>query len=508
MKSLKLIAVLLIVGIALLGTLSVAVASVTRPVNVMPEAAVLSVESGDVEVLFGEGEAWILVSDAVEIHAGDSVRTGANSRAIVNAFNQGELRLDADTEVRFEELSWDSDGVFTGSVMLKTGRLWSRLLDFLAPDSKYEVQTDATVASIRGTAFSMEYGEMGDWLFVDDHLVSVWSKMSQAGEQVGVFSGEKVWSMKMKDTSLPRVVPVPMEARDESWVAWNEQEDQKFMDHVRRVRQEDVRVQRPIDPTSPLYGFVGVAERMRLMVAGEEKTKELKEQFARGRMMDAYAALGSGEGESLRVLAGMMSQYGDVPEEVMSDMMVYWAHGNGRITSEFIGKMAKTHPLSAQVLSDLLARREVFRETEESDATMRDRARSRMMELEALQALPRLHAQEQKQLDALLSSMEGMPAGEMDAMEQGMGNGSMLETDVMMNGDGMMEEDPIVEAPAEEQPVYNIGDYLVPKQDDPALEHPEPIVTDPVEETEPLPESDPIPEEDPNQDPVNDPRYY
>lgn len=293
MKSIKFLVIFLIVGVVLLGTLSAAIAAVTQPVEFAPRDAVLIVENGLVEVKRAGESQWSTVEDEVSVGTGDSVRTGEGGFASINAFDQGELRLDENTEIVFDNLFWNEldPDVFNGSVTLKTGRLWSRLLDFLSPDSSYEVNTNSTSATVRGTAFMITTGGgEDDSVYVDESTVAVRPITKNAENyQRLVTEGRKVRVTKLEEQGQLLVVPSQRYTQSEQkWILQNRERDEVFVKRAWENFQREVKESRLIDPDSPMYEFLSFAEGMRIAFTfNDDRKQKLKEGFARGYIYDA-----------------------------------------------------------------------------------------------------------------------------------------------------------------------------------------------------------------------------
>lgn len=115
----------------------------------------VTVLGGDVSARVGAG-GFAAVNDGDVIHAGDTIRTGPESRAVLTYFEGSTVTLEPDTELVVDVATPESDG---STVILMTqtiGRTWHVVSHLLTPGSKYEVRTPAATASVRGTAFIVD----------------------------------------------------------------------------------------------------------------------------------------------------------------------------------------------------------------------------------------------------------------------------------------------------------------------------------------------------------------
>jgi|GEM_PF-3203358 len=279
MKPLKLVAIFALIVAMLVGGFSVVVAAATAPLQLPDLPATLTVETPGVEVKRDGSSDWIAIETQTDVEPGDAIRTDATGRADINFFDQGVVRLDVSTEITLSQAMWDaqSPDTFVGSVFLETGRLWSRFFDFVSPDSAFEVETGSTVATVRGTIFSVTAKSNGDaWVYVDEHAVNVRAKTNvqniqqtaEAGEHVSV---EGVAEFREGKTGAP-TLRLEREASEDfrAWIERNRERDRAFERTIRDRMRTFIRNN----------GFTALAERVRLAVALRGDTREeLSQRF-------------------------------------------------------------------------------------------------------------------------------------------------------------------------------------------------------------------------------------
>ena len=119
-------------------------------------------------------------SAARELKTGDELRTPAtiktNSTGLANIyFPDGSVaRLDSNTELVLEEGSYDgADKTLRVKMLLSVGRVWSKILELATPRSSWEVKTANAVATVRGTAFGVEYISGKTTVVGSEHSVAV-----------------------------------------------------------------------------------------------------------------------------------------------------------------------------------------------------------------------------------------------------------------------------------------------------------------------------------------------
>jgi hypothetical protein len=263
-----LVAFLLLISIGV-GGFSLAVGAATAPLAVPNEPATLHVESGRVDLKKANANDWTQATEGAVITPGDSLKTDSTGEASVNLFDQGEIRLDHDTEITLTDALWDANtpDVFLGSVFLSTGKLWSRLFDFVSPDSGFNVRTESTVATVRGTVFSVSaLPDGGAWVYVDDHTVNVKTPTdSQAltnGQHAQIAKDGGRFAITRKDIPDEKFV---------DWIAKNRKKDFDFDARVRAKWRKKL---------SKIMAFARVAEPLRLAATLDAQQKEaLKKRF-------------------------------------------------------------------------------------------------------------------------------------------------------------------------------------------------------------------------------------
>lgn len=259
------------------GVLSVTLAAATKPM-VMPETkAMLSVDSNRVELKRADNANWMVVTEDTEVHVGDTIWTDTPGSATLTFFDQGVLRLDGDTTLVIEQADIDPEHpeIFHGQVFMESGQLWSRMFDFLSPESSYEVRTASTVATVRGTIFSVwQRGEMSG-VYVDEHQVHV----TNDGEDMMVEQGDFL----MMDPAADNLMNVHMNMKDEmqTWVKTNRQRDASFdVDMLNSMKTYVPTIQTDLT----------LAERLRLALSF--KKSELRARFeTRQRMSERMEML-------------------------------------------------------------------------------------------------------------------------------------------------------------------------------------------------------------------------
>jgi uncharacterized protein YkwD len=118
--------------------------------------ATLSLVSGDVEVRQRQNTTWTTLSDDLEVEPGDTIRTGADSYAMLTYPDGSTSELQPDTEVVLRKLERQRDGSFFISLHQEIGTTWHRVQRLVDASSRFETTTAAAVAFVRGTTYLVE----------------------------------------------------------------------------------------------------------------------------------------------------------------------------------------------------------------------------------------------------------------------------------------------------------------------------------------------------------------
>ena len=122
--------------------------------------AVLSIFSGAASVSRG-GAAYTPATSGTIVKPGDGVQTDAKGRAAIQFPDGSTMRLANSTEITLTSAHFSKDGTLhDASIKEKVGRTFTNV-HHLASGSSFNVTTQATTASVRGTKFSVKVGTDG-----------------------------------------------------------------------------------------------------------------------------------------------------------------------------------------------------------------------------------------------------------------------------------------------------------------------------------------------------------
>ena len=119
-------------------------------------ATTVTIISGDIQVRHGASAAFVTATDGEVLVAGDTVRTGDGARAVLTYFEGSTVSVEPNTELTIETASSFTDGSTVVVMQQNFGRTWHVVTKLMTGNSKYEVKTPASTASVRGTAFQVD----------------------------------------------------------------------------------------------------------------------------------------------------------------------------------------------------------------------------------------------------------------------------------------------------------------------------------------------------------------
>lgn len=114
----------------------------------------LAVLSDAVSVKSSGSQEFHVASGQSEVRQGDEIKTDAQGRAKLLYPNGAITTIEAGTHIKIESLGRNGD---QSRLTLLVGSLWSKVKNVLGAGDYYEIETENTVASVRGTIFATEF---------------------------------------------------------------------------------------------------------------------------------------------------------------------------------------------------------------------------------------------------------------------------------------------------------------------------------------------------------------
>jgi hypothetical protein len=123
---------------------------------------VLSFVMDNVLILKAGGKDWDKGEEGAVLEADDKIKTDAGGQATVTFFDGSTIDLNSNTEVSLDELTSKSSS-FPKIIKLtqKIGETTSRIVKLTDPASRYDVETQAGVAAVRGSTMVVQVTDDG-----------------------------------------------------------------------------------------------------------------------------------------------------------------------------------------------------------------------------------------------------------------------------------------------------------------------------------------------------------
>ena len=118
---------------------------------------ILSISIGDVFVMKAGTDEWVEAEAGISVEAGDSLKSGDDSTAEITFFDGSTIELEPNTQIQVTELDIAADtGATTILLKQELGDTISRVTKLADPASRYEVETPAGIAAVRGSVMLVE----------------------------------------------------------------------------------------------------------------------------------------------------------------------------------------------------------------------------------------------------------------------------------------------------------------------------------------------------------------
>ena len=123
------------------------------------KSATVSEFDGKVLVRQNGSNNWDTVRTGQKLYKGDYIKTWQNSWAVLTLFDGSEITLKPSTEFKINELksSRDESNIKKGIFELIKGAVVNKVKDFSGRGSRFRIETESSVAGVRGTYFEVEY---------------------------------------------------------------------------------------------------------------------------------------------------------------------------------------------------------------------------------------------------------------------------------------------------------------------------------------------------------------
>lgn len=123
--------------------------------SALGSSTTITVIAGDVSVRHGVGGTFVAAIDGEVLNAGDAVHTGTDARAVLTYFEGSTVTVEPNTDLAIDAATAQGGDTIV-QMTQNVGHTWHVVTRLVAGNSKYEVKTPASTASVRGTAFTVD----------------------------------------------------------------------------------------------------------------------------------------------------------------------------------------------------------------------------------------------------------------------------------------------------------------------------------------------------------------
>jgi hypothetical protein len=209
---------------ALFVTTAVFVAlAVTQPPAAAETAAVLTVFTGTVDIEKSHSSAFAHAQSGDQVSAGDSIRTGPETKAAITYPPGTVARLDSNTRLTLTQFERTAGGGWAIDAYQAIGKSWSRMSQLVGGSTYIVNAPNSVAAEVRGTEFEVIVEAQGVSTVVRlDVFAGIVAATANKGT-VAVTTGESTTTTP----GLPPTPPAPITAADrqDTFTVFNETAD-------------------------------------------------------------------------------------------------------------------------------------------------------------------------------------------------------------------------------------------------------------------------------------------
>jgi hypothetical protein len=149
---------------------------------------------------------WIEGSVGMTLNPRDSIKADADSRVVITFFEGSTIELKAGTQIEVAELAIADSGSTTILIKQQIGETINRVKKLADPASRYEIETPAGVAAVRGTVMYVMVAENAETTVISQEgFISVIAQ----GVEVKVPEGTQCFIISGQPPSTPVPIPTP-----------------------------------------------------------------------------------------------------------------------------------------------------------------------------------------------------------------------------------------------------------------------------------------------------------
>jgi len=167
----------------------------------------LTILSGPVAVRHAGGD-FASAADGAVLIAGDTIKTGADARAVLTYFEGSTVEMEPESELSIDAARSDANGDTIIVMQQNLGTTWHVVTHLITTGSLYEIHTSTATASVRGTQFTVDVAPDGTTTETTTEG-AVANTDAQGTATVLTLPGERTTTRKGEPPSRPAPVPQP-----------------------------------------------------------------------------------------------------------------------------------------------------------------------------------------------------------------------------------------------------------------------------------------------------------
>jgi len=312
---------------------------------------------------------WINIEKNQELFAGDTVKTGKNGKVSINFFDNSIAHIGPDSEVTISENQIDKNNYSKINVKLFVivGRVWSRIIQLSDKEATYEVGSNNTVATVRGTIFDYIVDQVGATQVSSvENAVAI--SAIEFKEEVDQSTGQKKAvrtvvktlnllpdkeikiekDLEKNQIKEPEIISISEIEKTSGWYRANQEADKKIEEQIKEKQAEISRQTAGILPDSKLYAIKQLAEKTRVMLASDSNQKnELEAAFLGRRLAEGHALVEIGK---VGLAEEVMQKFSSGLDNLMNNLKQDEASQN--IKSQINNQISLQKNLLDQILPD------------------------------------------------------------------------------------------------------------------------------------------------------------
>ena len=428
------------------------------------ENTYLVVKSGEVAIKHADKLIWDVVSEQIELSAGDLIRLGDSATATIHFFDDSQIRLAENSSLLLSRLEVSPGYARQGiiEVSLHQGKAWVQTLNadddyanftLITPDaivSAYNSSFDVQTSWLEPTTIrTFKHGVNVRALVRDTRNIFASGRLNSYQQIILEAVSPSQGSMEL--ASFAPITDLTEESREDAWVVENLESDRSHLTKLRAREIVTLRATTGILPGQVLYPVKRAKERLKLaFIFKNEATANAQIAMANERLNEAIVLIEQGDTDAAKLA---LMEYQNLVRQIAEAEKaeeVNLAQLSNRIVTTHQKTLVAALPGDAQI--GIV--KQVLNQTEELLA-------GDQIELAKIRL--------QNDLEGLVHIQDLVQAGDLDGAKEALVNHAILTTSLLEDAESLEDEEQkkvlfgqILEAQYEEQRILSeLGRNLV-----------------------------------------------